>query len=100
MKYQIVFTPEFEADIEAKVAWLEEQHAAQHTINNWFAKLYQRMWGVEDMPRLYPVDEKYTEEVGRESHKIIFREHLAIYQVDDKNKRIEFVAFHHGSTRG
>lgn len=99
MKYQIIFTPEFESDIEAKIVWLKDQRVSHSTIENWFGKLYERLWGVQDMPRLYPVDAQYTADVGRKSHKIIFRGHLAIYQIDDEHRRIEFVAFHHGAKR-
>ncbi|MEM9347831.1 MAG: type II toxin-antitoxin system RelE/ParE family toxin [Planctomycetota bacterium] len=99
MKYQIVFTSEFEADIEAKIIWLQDQHVSQNTIDDWFGRLYERLWGVAEMPRLYPVDEQYTADVGRVSRKLIFREHLAVYQVDEEQRRIEFVAFHHAAAR-
>lgn len=99
MKYRIIFSPWFEADIDAKVIWLREQGTPEDTINNWFAKLYRRVWATETMPRLFPVDRQYTAEVGRESHKIIFPDHMAIYQVNDDAHLIEFVAFHHGTTR-
>jgi len=99
MKYRVIFTPEFEADIEAKIAWLREQHAGEHVIQNWFNGLYKAMWATETMPRLYMVDEWYTAEVGRKSHKVTYHDHLAVYQVDDDRKLIQFVAFHGGPTR-
>ena len=99
MKYRIIFTPEFEADIEAKIAWLEEQHAGAHVIQNWFNGLYKAMWITEAMPRLYMVDEWYSSRVGVKSHKVIYQDHLAVYQVDDEKKLIKFVAFHSGSIR-
>ncbi|XAL98933.1 type II toxin-antitoxin system RelE/ParE family toxin [Phycisphaeraceae bacterium D3-23] len=99
MTYRLIFAPSFEEDVQEKIDWLRGQGAAERVIEAWFVKLYRQLESLTDLPRSYPVDATYTAEVGRESRKISFKDHLVLYQVDETLREVSVIAFVHGATR-
>lgn len=69
-------------------------------IEAWFVKLYRQLESITAWPKCYPVDEVYSEALGRESRKISYRDHVVIYQVDESEREVVVVAFVHGASRG
>lgn len=50
-------------------------------------------------PKRYPIDPVQTKETGIETQKLNFDGYLVFYQVDDRNKQVNVIAFMHGSLR-
>lgn len=99
MTYRLTFAPSFEADVQEKIDWLRDQGAAERVIEAWFVKLYRHLDSITVWPRCYPVDEAFSEALGKESRKISYKDHLVIYQVDEPEREVVVVAFVHGATR-
>ena len=99
MSYRLIFAPSFEGHIQDKIDWLRDQNVSEPTIEAWLVKLYRQIQGIEVWPRLYPIDEAYSAEVGLESRKINFQKYLVFYQVDDEQREVRVVGFIDGGTR-
>ena len=99
MTYRLTFAPSFEDDVQEKIDWLRGQGVAERVIEAWFVKLYRQLESIAVWPRSYPIDEAYSDSLGRESRKISFKDHVVIYQVDEAEREVVVVAFVHGATR-
>lgn len=99
MTYRVTYTDSFLRDIADHVDYLRSERVSDHIIRQWYDRLFKQIDTLDVWPRMYPIDEAYTAQVGRTTHKINFRQYLVIYQVDDDHRRVELVAFLHGATR-
>jgi len=96
MKYRVVYTDSFLADIESHIDYLLSEGASPRIVSQWYDRLFIQFDSLDAWPRMYPVDEAYTDMVGRLTRKINFHDYLVMYQVNDDDERIEVVAFFHG----
>lgn len=78
---------------------MRDQQISDATIEAWLGKLYRKLQGIEAWPRLYPVDEAYSNQVGRVCRKINFQTYLVFYQVDDDRREVSVVGFVDGRQR-
>lgn len=99
MTYRIIFAPSFSSDVDALIGYWQSQQVAADTVQGWFTGLLRAIDHLEDMPRMYPVDEHETGAVGRETRKLVHGDYLVFYQVDDDARRVNIVALAHGATR-
>ncbi|QDU70898.1 type II toxin-antitoxin system RelE/ParE family toxin [Mucisphaera calidilacus] len=97
MTYRVVYSGPFQRDLECHVDYLLGSSVSIETIEAWYSRLYSRLEGLEVWPRLYPVDERYSEMVGHEVRKINFGDYLMFYCVEESARRVILLAFYHGA---
>lgn len=99
MTYRIELTERFIADLDAHLSYLQREKVSAYTTNRWFAKLYEKVLSLDDIPKRYPVDRVFTEVTGVVTRKMNFGDYLVFYQVDDGARQVNVLAFRHGATR-
>lgn len=97
MTYRIVYSGPFLRDLERHVDYLMEQGVSVETIEGWYSRMFFRLEGLDVWPRLYPVDESYSEMVGYEVRKISYGDYLLFYSVDESARQVSLLAFCHGA---
>jgi mRNA-degrading endonuclease RelE of RelBE toxin-antitoxin system len=99
MTYRVVYTDRVIADIRARIIQLREAHAGEHVIDAWFGDLFDAIDYLYAMPRLYPVDEPFSQRRGVEIRKLTFRKYVVRYRVDDEARMVYVLSFFHGAFR-
>lgn len=99
MTYRVYFTETFVADVENHVRYLLGEHVSRDVVEAWYDRLFKQIDALREWPRLYPVDEYYSGDVGRPTHKLNFGNYLVFYQLDDDRRQVNVVAFIHGARR-
>jgi plasmid stabilization system protein ParE len=97
MSYRVVYTDAFLADVRDHLAHLRRERVAERVIEDWYTKLFDRLDDLAVWPLSCVVSEPYTRDAGRTTHKLNVGDYLVFYQVDDEHRRVERVAFFHGS---
>jgi len=100
MTYQVHYTDEVTAYLDDHIGWLFRENVSFETIDAWYGRLYTLIDSLDEMPLRFPVDEYESEKVGKETRKMNFGDYLVFYQVDADRRRVDIVAFMHGSKRG
>lgn len=97
MNYQVIYTDGFLDDVREHLSYLRREKVAEHVIENWYTKLFDRLDGLDFWPRTFPVSESYSRDVGRTTHKYNVGDYLVFYHIDDKHQRVELTAFFNGA---
>lgn len=97
MNYRVVYTDPFLKDIDDHVDYLLGQGVSVATITRWYDTLFERLDGLDDMPKRLPVDEKMTGLTGHETRKLNYGDYLAFYRVLDDKHRVDLLHFQHGA---
>ncbi len=97
MTYRVVYTEPFLRDIDNHVDDLLGQGVSVETITAWYDQLFERLDGLDDMPKRLPVDEKMTDLNGLEIRKLNYGDYLAFYRVLDDKQRVDLLHFQHGA---
>lgn len=72
MTHQLFYTAAFRDDVAQHVIYLRQQYVGEDVIERWYDRLFSRMESLETWPRMYPVDERATRELGREIRKLTY----------------------------
>ena len=82
---------------DAHFDYLLGEHVSTGRILNWHDQLSERLSVLQGWPRLGPVDERYSSEAGRVCRKLLYRDYLIFYEVNDKEQAMKLLAFIHGA---
>jgi plasmid stabilization system protein ParE len=96
--HRVIYTESFFADLAAHVAYLRSTRVSDRKIEQWHHKLLDRCDELARWPHANPVDERYTTRGGRLTRKMIYREHIVLYQLDPDHPVVSIIAFFHGAT--
>lgn len=99
MKYRVELTDSFTRDLDQHLAYLQREKVSTYTIDRWFAKLYEQVLSLDDIPKRYPVDRVFTETSGVLTRKMNIGDYLVFYQVDDEVLEVNVLALRHAATR-
>lgn len=99
MDYQIIYTEPFLKSIDAHIDYLLSEHVSTDRILNWHDQISERLAVLQGWPRLGPVDEDYSSEAGRVCRKLLYRDYLIFYEVNDDDQAIKLLAFMHGAQK-
>ena len=64
MKYRVELTERFIADFDDHLLYLQREKVSAFSSNRWFARLYEKVLSLDDIPKRYPVDRVFTESSG------------------------------------
>jgi len=79
MNYRVAFMEEAEKDLDGIEEYLSQFY--ESTVRNFFSELKQKVAVLEAMPYIYPAYEQDTF-----FRRMVFRDYLIFYNVDDKRK--------------
>ncbi|MHC4994389.1 MAG: type II toxin-antitoxin system RelE/ParE family toxin [Planctomycetota bacterium] len=99
MNYRVIYTDSFLEDVGAHIDYMLGEHVSPQDIARWYDRLLKQFDLLDIWPRMFPIDEAFSEEMRQPTHKVNFGDYLAMYQVDDEHRRVELVAFYHGASR-
>jgi mRNA-degrading endonuclease RelE of RelBE toxin-antitoxin system len=99
MNYRVFYTANVRAEIGAQVDYLRGRAVSEAVIENWFARLLNKIDDLYEWPRSNPVDEAQTAKEGVEIRKLTFGDYLVRYHVDDDRQVVEVLSFIHGARR-
>ncbi len=96
---RVIYAPSFCRDIADQVDFLRGSQVPDDIIETWFAGLFDRIDQLSDWPKLYPVDERMTAELGFEVRKLVHGRFIITYHVDDARQGVHLLAMVHGARR-
>ncbi len=99
MTYRVSYTESFLEHIDAHVDYLLGERVPIDVIDDWHSRLLDRLDRLDEWPKRLPVDDVQTRLTGCETRKLNFGDYLVFYQVDDKQRQVNIVAFRHGARR-
>lgn len=99
MDYRIVYTQPFLKAIDAHIDYLLGEHVSTGRILYWHDHLSERLSVLQGWPKLGPVDEGYSSEAGRICRKLLYKDYLIFYEVNDDEQAVKLLAFMHGAKR-
>ena len=99
MGYRIIYTEPFLKAIDTHIDYLLGEHVSTGRILNWHDQLSARLDFLQGWPRLGPVDESYSSETGRVCRKLLYKDYLIFYEVNDQEQAVKLLAFMHGAKK-
>jgi plasmid stabilization system protein ParE len=99
MNYRLLYTASFRSDIAAQVDYLREQQVADYIIERWYDRLFARLELLAGWPKSYPLDQRTSEELGREIRKFLYARYVITYYIDEGKKHVLLLAMVHGARR-
>ena len=99
MSYRLIYAPTFRNDIAEQVDFLRARQVPDDIIERWFDRLFERVDQLSQWPKLYPVDERLSRELGVDVRKLVHGRFVITYQVDDEREGVHLLAMVHGATR-
>ncbi len=97
MNYRLFCAASFRSDIAAQVDYLREQQVADDVIEHWYDQLFARLEQLTEWPKNYPVDQRKSEELGREVRKFVYARYVITYYIEEATKRVLLLAMVHGA---
>lgn len=97
MDYRIVYTEPFLKAIDTHIDYLLSEQVSAGRILHWHDQLSASLAALQDWPRLGPVDEAYSSQAGRLCRKLVYKNYLIFYEVNDDEQAIKLLAFIHGA---
>jgi len=97
--FRVVYTDQFLENISDHIAYLRSEGVADRTIEQWYERLFKRLSDLEAWPRMFPIEERYSAQVGRTMRKANFGDYLVFYEVKEEAREVRITAFYHGATR-
>lgn len=99
MDYRIIYTEPFLNAIDAHIDYLLSESVSPARILRWHDQLSENLATLKGWPRLGPVDEGYSSQAGRLCRKMVYKNYLIFYEVNDDERAIKLLAFVHGAKR-
>ncbi|MEM9019910.1 MAG: type II toxin-antitoxin system RelE/ParE family toxin [Planctomycetota bacterium] len=99
MTYRVTYTREFLQDIKRHNDYLIGEGAGIETVASWYAKVFERLDSLNELPHRYPVDERQTDLNGCETRKLNYQGYLVYYKVDEDRRSVFLLKFKHGASR-
>ena len=99
MKYRVIYTRSFLEDVGAHVDYLLSRRVSGQTIENWYTRLFDRLDGLDTLPKRMPVDARQSQIAQRETRKFNFGDYLVFYHVDEPARTVHVTALMHGTRR-
>jgi plasmid stabilization system protein ParE len=99
MIYRVVIPQEVHEAIDAQVQYLINEGAPRDRVDDWLARLFDRIQSLDKMPRRFPVAEAVTAAKGYEVRRVNHGQYALFYRIDDSHRVVEFIAFRHGRQR-
>jgi len=81
MTYKVFYTDRFKSNLRQHIRHLVDQHVSAKTIEHWYSPLLDNIDQLYEMPRLYAVDEPYSQRVGYEVRKLTYKNYIIRYRV-------------------
>ena len=99
MNYRVIYAPSFLASIASQVDYLRDQDVPDSIIESWFDRLFVLIDNLGAWPRIYPVDERMTKELGFEVRKLVYARHVITYHIDETSRGVQLLGMVHGARR-
>lgn len=99
MSYRVFYTDRVKSNFDEHVRYLTAEHVPRRVIERWYAPLLDAIDQLGEMPRLYMVDEFYSQRSGFEVRKLGYKNYTVRYRVDEQARVVYVLSFMHGARR-
>jgi plasmid stabilization system protein ParE len=97
--FRVFYTDAFRAHIAAHVEYLRGQYVSGDIVERWYARLFSQLDELATWPKMHPVDERLTTDLGQEVRKFVYARYIITYHVDEAHHRVMLLAMVHGARR-
>lgn len=94
MKYKLIFAPSFENDIDRAFEYISEKLKAPQAAKRFMAEIDRKISFAEDNPYMYPLC--FGQLSSLEYRKIVIKNYIAIYFIDENEKTVNFLNLFYG----
>lgn len=99
MTYRVLYTETFHEELDAQLAYLLEQGAAESRVSGWLSALLDLVDRLAESPHRHALAGPESAARGIEIRRVAFGDCLAFYVVDEAHQTVQLLGFRHGARR-
>lgn len=92
--YKLVFAPEFARDLDSTFEYISHVLCADKAANELMKEIDDSIMNLKNMPYMYPECNEPLKSLGY--RKIVVKNYILIYEVDDEKKNINLLRIFYG----